>query len=253
MRRVFFALVFLNLAYFAWAQFLAVPARPPANSSTAHLPTVRLLEEVPPGQPPAAAVKKTVAADPDACVSVGPFGDVDNSAKAAAVLKGKGFEPKQRAEAGETSAGYVVYVAGMASQAETDQLLVSIEKAGIKDAILMPASGDAPRRISLGLFSERSRADKRAQLARSLGFRAEVTERKLPTAIYWVDVVPPSGAGTIPLQDLFAEGMSSRIAVQPCPAAVKSAVAAANAPGASPGSGQAQTAPAQVAGTAKSQ
>jgi hypothetical protein len=251
MRRVFFALLFLNLAYFAWAHFLAVPARPQANATSAHLPTVKLLEEVPQGPRPEASVKKTVALDPDACVSVGPFGDVDNSAKAAAVLKAKGFEPKQRAEAGETSAGYVVYVAGLASQAETDQLLVNIEKAGIRDAILMPASGDAPRRISLGLFSERTRAEKRAQLARSLGFRADITERKLPTAIYWVDVAPPSGSNTIPIQDLFAEGMSSRIAVQPCPAAVKSAVAAANAPAASPAPNAGPAPPAQVAGTSK--
>jgi hypothetical protein len=249
-RRIFFALLFLNLAYFAWANFLAAPTRPQANGTTAHLPTVKLVEEAAQGQAPEATTKKTVAADPDACVSVGPFGDVDNSAKAAAVLKAKGFEPKQRAEAGETSAGYVVYVAGMATQAETDQLLVNIEKAGIRDAILMPATGDAPRRISLGLFSERARADRRVQQARSLGFRADVTERKLPTAIYWVDVVPPQGAGTIPLQDLFAEGMSSRIAVQPCPQAVKNAVAAANPPAVSPAPGP-PAQPAQVASAPK--
>ena len=248
MRRLFFALLFVNLAYFAWAQFVDVPPAPRGGGS-AHLPTVKLAEELPPQKPGqgAAGATRVVAADPAACVSVGPFGDVDNSAKAAAALRAKGFDTRQRAEAGETSAGYGVFVGGMTSSAETDQALVSIEKAGIKDAILMPATADAPRRISLGLFSERARADKRAQLARSLGFKAEVSERKLPTAIYWVDVSTDPGSNTIPLQDLFDEGINSRVAVQPCPASVKAAVASASPQGAPP----AASPPAQVASTPK--
>ncbi|HEX4387508.1 MAG TPA: hypothetical protein VH109_02670 [Steroidobacteraceae bacterium] len=78
-----------------------------------------------------------------------------------------------------------------------------------------------------------------------MGFKAEVAERKLPTAIYWVDVAPQPGQNTIPIQDLFAEGMSSRIAVQPCPAAVKTVVAAGSA---APAPGPQA---AQVAGTPK--
>jgi hypothetical protein len=244
-RRLFFALVFLNLAYFAWAHFLAAPPAAASSASTSHLPTVKLVEEIPPAQRPDASVKKTVADESAAttCVSVGPFGDVDNSAKAAAVLKAKGFDPKQRAEAGESSAGFWVFVGGLTSQAETDQALVNIERNGFKDAILMPASGDGPRRISLGLFSERSRADKRAQEARSHGFKADVTERKLPTAIYWVDVPTPPGTN-IPLQDLFAEGMNSRVGVQACPAPKGTA----SSPASSPPAPSPQTAPTQLAG-----
>ena len=245
MRRLFFALVFLNLAYFAWAHFLAAPPAAAASAATTHLPTVKLVEEIPPGQRADPGVKKTVAEEGAAttCVSVGPFGDVDNSAKAAAALKTKGFDPKQRAEAGESSAGYWVFVGGLTSAAETDQALVNIEKNGFKDAILMPASGDGPRRISLGLFSERARADKRAQEARSHGFKAEVTERKLPIAIYWVDVATAPGTN-IPLQDLFAEGMNSRVTVQPCP--VTKGTVTASAPPAASQAGQ-------IAGSPKSQ
>jgi hypothetical protein len=244
-RRIFFALVFLNLAYFAWAHFLAVPPAAQASVTPPQLPTVKLIEELPPGQRPDPNVKKTVAGDTAAttCVSVGPFGDVDNSARAAAALKAKGFDPKQRAEAGESSAGYWVFVGGLTGAAETDQALVNIEKSGFKDAILMPATADGPRRISLGFFSERVRADKRAQEARSHGFKAEVTERKLPIAIYWVDVATAPGTN-IPLQDLFAEGMNSRVAVQPCPAAKGTVTASAPTP---------QSQAGQVAGSPKSQ
>jgi hypothetical protein len=247
-RRLFFALVFLNLTYFAWASFLAAPPAPTAGAATAHLPTVKLIEEVPAAQRPDGNAKKVVADATAAttCVSVGPFGDVDNSAKAAAVLKSKGFDPKQRAEAGESSAGFWVFVGGLTSAAETDQALVNIEKNGFKDAILMPASGDGPRRISLGLFSERARADKRAQEARSHGFKADVTERKLPTAIYWVDVATPPGTN-LPLQDLFAEGINSRVGVQACPAPKGTA----SSPAVVTPAATAPVAPTQLAGASK--
>ena len=51
----------------------------------------------------------------------------------------------------------------------------------------------------------------------------------MPGTLYWVDLAPLPGMGTIPIQDLFAEGVSSRIAVQTCPAAVHLPTAAAAA------------------------
>src|SRR5207302_1732553 len=40
---------------------------------------------------------------PPGCLSVGPFGDVDDAARAAALLRGKGFDPRQRRQAGDGS------------------------------------------------------------------------------------------------------------------------------------------------------
>jgi hypothetical protein len=50
-----------------------------------------------------------------------------------------------------------------------------------------------------------------------LGFKAEVAEHKLPGTVYWVDLAPRPGMTTVPIADLFAEGVGSRIEVQPCP------------------------------------
>jgi hypothetical protein len=221
MRTVFLALVLLNVAYFAWAHWVDAPPRAPA-AGTPHLPQLSLANEVPAGgQPNAATQGRTSEPDAQACFSVGPFADVDNSAKAAALLRAKGFDPRQRAEAADGSAGYWVFVGGLKSDAEADKALVTLEHGGIKDALVMPATADTPKRLSLGLFSERTRADRRAQSIRSLGLNAEVAERKLPGTVYWVDLAPLPGMGTVPIQDLFAEGVSSRIAVQSCPAAVR--------------------------------
>ena len=232
MRTLFLGLVLLNIAYFAWAHWVDVPRRAPAGT-TAHLPQLRLADEPrPPGTPDPAAQVKAAQTETQACFSVGPFADVDNSAKAAALLRAKGFDPRQRAESAEGSVSYGVFVGNLKSDAEADRALVTLEHGGIKDALVMPATTDTPKRLSLGLFSERTRADRRAQSIRALGLNAEVSERKLPGTIYWVDLAPLPGMGTVPIQDLFAEGISSKIAVQTCPPAVHLQVAAAAAAGA---------------------
>ncbi len=233
MRNAFLALVLVNVAYFAWARWIDVPQPPPVNDAITRLPKLKLAEELPSAQQPQPGAEKT-ALEGAVCLSVGPFADLDNSARAAALLKEKGFATRQRAEQGQTTEGYWVYVGGMRTQTDTDRALVSLEHSGIKDAVVMPETADAGRRISLGLYTDRGRADKRAQLVlRDTGLKAEVAERKLPGAQYWVDLTPPQGVNTVPLQGLFAQGVSTRIAVQPCPLD-------ASAP---PASGTAATAP----------
>jgi len=222
-RALFIALVFANLAYFAWAHWIDVPPPSPINQSGARLPPLKLVDRRPSAQREQAKAEKMALNQGNTCLSVGPFADLDSSAHAAALLRAKGFDPKQRAEAGQMSDGYWVYIGGMKTQADTDRALATLERNGIKDALVMPEIPDAGRRVSLGLYSERPRAERRAQAARDAGLKAEVAERKLAGTIYWVDLVPPPGMNTVPLQDLFAEGVSSRIAVQLCPAARASA------------------------------
>ena len=220
MRNAFLALLFLNFAYFAWAHWIDAPKPAPVNEAIAKLPALKMIDEVPPEQRVKPDAAKAAPGPATACLSVGPFGDVDNSARAAALLKEKGFDSRQRAEPGQTSDGYWVYVSGIKTQADADRALVTLEHNGIKDALVMPETADAGRRLSLGLYSEKSRAERRAQAVRVSGLDAQVAERKLPGTLYWVDLTPPPGVTSVPIQDLFAEGVGSRIAVQPCAPAV---------------------------------
>ena len=217
MRIVFFALLFLNLAYFAWAHWIDAPRPAPVNEAIAHLPQLKMADELAPAErPPPHDSQKTALSDTTSCLSVGPFVDLTSSGQAAALLKAKGFDPRQRAEQGQVSLGYWVFLGGLASQADADRALVTLERNGIRDAVVMPETADAGRRLSLGLYSERSRAERRDQAVRQAGLGAEIAERKLPGTLYWVDLTPPPGMSTIPLQGLFADGVNSRIAVQPC-------------------------------------
>jgi hypothetical protein len=226
-RRVFFALVFVNLAYLAWASWVTPPPTVPVNEAIERLPRLKLVEELPPAERPDPNAAPESA---QACLSVGPFADVNNSAQAASLLKAKGFDAKQRAAQGEMQEGFWVFVGGMKSEVDTDRALVTLEHNGVKDALVMPATATEGRRVSLGLFSERVRAERRAEAVRAMGLKAEVAERKLPGTLYWVDLTPLPGMTTVPLQDLFAEGVSSKIAVQPCPLARAAAAPAPATP-----------------------
>ena len=237
MRYAFFALLFANLVYFAWGHWVDTPRPAALNDAAAHLPQLKLAEELPPAQRPRTNTvpEKTALTDSSACFSIGPFGDLTNSAQAAALLKAKGFDPRQRAEASQTTDGFWVYVGDIKTQADADKALVTLEHAGIRDALVMPESSGGGRRLSLGLYSERPRAQRRAQAVQQAGLKAEVAERKIPATIYWVDLAPLPGMNTIPLQDLFAEGVRSRIAVQPCPAAAVKPAPATGTATTSPG------------------
>lgn len=233
MRIAFFALLLANLAYFAWAHWVDVPSSPPANEIS-KLPRLKLAEEEPAAQrnEPGSA-ERTALTDPAVCLSIGPFADPDSSARAVALLRGKGFDPRQRAEEGQSSEGYWVYVGGLKSEADADKALVTLEHGGIKDAVLMPESPESGRKLSLGMFSERAHAEKRARSVRDqTGLEAEIAERKLSGAAYWIDVSAPSGTNTPPLEEIVSQGLGSVVGVQACPAAP--ATTPATAPVASP-------------------
>ena len=216
MRNAFIALLVVNLMYFAWAQWVDQPRMPPVNEALAKLPRLKLISELPADQRPATNTKTALNETP-ACMSVGPFGDINNAAKAAGILTSRGFAPQQRAEEAGTSTSYWVYIGGLKDEVEADRVRVSLEKAGIKDALVMPPGTDAGRRVSLGLFTDRAHADQRAASLKRMGLKAEVAEHRLPQTVYWIDLTPRPGMTAVPLGDLFAEGVGSRIAVQPCP------------------------------------
>jgi len=54
MRIVFVALLFANLAYFAWARWVDVPQAFSQNEELARLPKLKLVEELPPSERPQA-------------------------------------------------------------------------------------------------------------------------------------------------------------------------------------------------------
>jgi len=234
-RVVVFVLIGLNVLYLAWAGWIDAPAPapvPPTAAATDPLPQMRLVSESLPrraagsaaansaGAPSSALtqpVMSTSNTSPSRCVSVGPFNDLAQAARGAAVLRDRGFDPKQRAEQGDMWAGYWVSVGGLRTTADETKLMKALDRAGIRDARVMPDEPDG-RRISVGLFTERDRADKRAQAVKKLGYTAEITERTQPGTVYWVDMDVGATERSVPTDGLLSlEQSGSRIEIRVCP------------------------------------
>lgn len=236
MRVVVYLLIAVNVLYLAWAGWIDKPAptqTPQPAPQSEPLPQLALVTEG--VTRPASGTANTAAAAVETsaslsqpvtggantasrCVSVGPFNDLAQAARAAALLRDRGLSPQQRAEQGETWEGYWVSVGGLGSAADENKVMKALERAGIKDAHVMPAT-QSGRSVSVGLFSERDRAEKRAQAVKKLGFTAEVTERSQPGTVYWVDIDVSASERSVPTEGLLSfEDAGSRLEIRVCPA-----------------------------------
>lgn len=217
MRVIFYGLLLVNLLYLGWAEWIDVPA-PPPPSPIAGLPRLTLVSDLPPAKRAALASKMSLQTPPSQCVSVGPFDDPAVAAKAIEVLKAKSFAPQQRAAEAPAIRRFWVYLDGFKTDAAEMRVLHRLERAGIDDAEAMPADAGG-RRVSLGLFLDRDRADVRAKAVRAIGFKPAMMERMLPGTVYWLDLTLPGGSAAVPLKDvsdLEPGGGVSPISVQPC-------------------------------------
>lgn len=216
--RLLIALLLLgNVAFFAWSQWIARPAGQGAvPASTA--PRLVLASEAPTAAPlPSLQLEPGVS-----CVSLGPFVDLTDAARASAGLREAGLEPRQRATDGPVWAGYWVSLPGIAERREAAQVVEQLRKSGLGDAYAMP-SEEGGMTVSLGLFSERPRALRRADEVRSLGFEPVVSERRRAGTVFWIDVDVRS-AEQLPDPANF-EGNAGRIfrlELQPCDLAGRS-------------------------------
>jgi len=220
-RAVFFLLLFANLAFLAWAEWVDAPQPAPTNGAYAKLPRLKLVNELPAdgARPSSGNARKTalqISPDAPRCLSVGPFDDQDNAERGASKLRGKGLTPHQRVEKGEVSKGFWVYIGGLKTDDDVAKVLRTLEQSHVEDAHVMPDAGDA-HQVSVGLFSERDRADRRAESVQKLGLQPEVGERKLPATLFWVDVDLPPGTVAPSPQDMAAGGDGAHIVVTPCP------------------------------------
>jgi len=226
-RVAFFILIAANLLFLAWAKWVDAPGQASRPEPPSHLPRLKLVSEQPAAKRATettdAAAHKTAMQSADtptqaqtSCMSVGPFNDLTTAARVAAALRDRGFTPQQRAEEGEILEGYWVYLEGMKSDGDVTRVLHNLERKGFKDAHVMREAAEG-RRISVGLFSDRDRAQERANAIRKTGLEPLIAERKFPGTVYWVDVALRPGISTLPTEGLLADGGQVQIGTRACP------------------------------------
>ncbi|MET0291439.1 MAG: hypothetical protein ABW136_03680 [Steroidobacteraceae bacterium] len=197
-----FGLLAANLLFAAWALWVAVPA---ATTPTA-APAATAAPTAPPPEPPR-------------CVRLGPFPDHALAATVSQRLTAAALTPQVHEEMQAHRDGFWVFITA-ADAATQRRTLQRLRTAGIQDAYAMP--DDPQFRISLGIFSERQRADQRASTLRPLSLSPVVEEHFQERAVQWLDV--PDAGDRLSASRLEGFGITdSDIGAFDCPPATPSA------------------------------
>lgn len=221
MRAITLLLIVINLAYLGWAVWIDAPQPLAASHQTVEdVPGLMLARERALAAP--ATTQQTTRTAQGAtsknptCISVGAFQDLPSAVQAAATLKGAGLDSQQRLEQGEMWVGYWLSLQGLGSRADADQALARLKEQGISDAYIIPGS-DPPNVVSLGVFKDHERAQRRLSEIQKLGLPAQLSDRKRAGSVYWLDVVMKSGQA-LDLALLGAEpGKILRLETRSCP------------------------------------
>jgi hypothetical protein len=151
------------------------------------------------------------------CVTIGPFRDLPETTQASALLREANYEPRTRVAEGDVWAGLWVFLEDLPSRDEAQRAMALLKRRGISDAYIMP-SADQTNDISLGIFSEPARAQRRAEEIRALGFTPTIADRTRRGPVYWIDITLKSTDGIIDPADLQSEsGRIVRLEVLACP------------------------------------
>jgi hypothetical protein len=162
-----------------------------------------------------------LAVSDSSCLSIGPFRSLNEVANVAATLREDGLTPRQRVEAGEVWVGYWVSWRGADTREKAEAAVSMLAERGITDTYILPGS-EPPHVVSLGVFTDRRRAERRRDEVALLDLDATIADRRQPGSVYWIDVDRAQEA--IDLATLQNEpGRIVRIESRPCPGAAPGA------------------------------
>ena len=156
-------------------------------------------------------------ASASSCVAIGPFAEAAPADAAVATLNEAGIAASLRVEQQEIWEGYWVYVAGLPSTERANATLAELAANGIADAYVIPSS-DSGILISLGVFSDITRAGTQAQRAGRFGLAATITERIRTEETRWIEL-EMNGEESQALELLQEPGRISRLEQRECAAA----------------------------------
>ena len=243
MRTLCLLLILANALYFTWSQMIDVhgstlerrgskPVEAPqrivlAREMIEANPEERSVGQIRDVEPPAveplgthsAAATQTAQLDTLSCTSIGPFPDLPQASQAQAALRAAGFQPRQRMEQGEIWAGYWVSVQGLATRDAAETALKTLTANGIGDVYVMPGS-DPPNVLSLGVFADYQRAQRRLDEVRAIGLTPRIDDRKRAGSVFWIDVELMEPGQLIDSSIFQTDpGKITRLEMRACPAA----------------------------------
>ncbi len=197
-------LLLVNLAFFAWAQWLAPKEAQLPVSPRVDAPRLQLAAET---------TASSVGTD-GSCVTVGPFDTNELAARARQTLTDSGYSSIPRQVTTAVPDGFWVYLEGPSTDAGERRLLERLRRGGITDA---QAVGDpGARRISLGVFNDEARAALQSERVARLGLLPQILAREKSGTAVWLDLTLRTGAP--PLEGQKFQAGDNELEFRPCPA-----------------------------------
>jgi hypothetical protein len=167
-----------NLAFLAWWQWLAPEEAQLPVSPKVDAPRLQLARETQTAVP---------GARNGSCVTVGPFATNELAARARQTLSDSGYPSLPREVETRIFEGYWVYLEAPSTESGERRLLDRLKKGGVTDAQAVGDLGSA-RRISLGVFSDETRAASQSEKVAKLGLLPQIEAREKPGTAIWLDL-----------------------------------------------------------------
>ncbi len=207
MRAFFLLLLLANLLFAAWVHWVAPPQVTTAGRATPSATDaneIRLLREAQVSDESADAADGAALDLADAalaCVSAGPYLERPLAEQAEARLQRLGFAVRLRSSRENVRVGDWVRVEDLATPEDAANALVQLQAAGIADAYVL--TDEAPATvISLGVFTDKARAEQVSIIARMSGFEPRTIERLREADVFWLDIDRQASAGLPSLEQL---------------------------------------------------
>lgn len=210
MKYLVYLLLGLNLAYFVWIQSQPAPVPPApqikplpagvgplvllsernrtgvavATPATSPAEKEVAIEEVSESAEPSPADKETppVTRVVPVCHTLGPLTSADEAAALRDQLSTQGFTAALREGEIQVPSSYQVYLLAPSSD-KAREIVSTLEAAGMTDYFVGKRN-----RISLGIFSNKSKAQTRRQAVRKLGYNAMLNVRYKTRKVFWIDI-----------------------------------------------------------------
>ena len=198
-------LLLVNLAFFAWGQWLAPKEAQLPVSPRVDAPRLQLAAE---------STASSAGAD-GSCVTVGPFETNELAARARQTLTDSGYPSIPRQVTTSEPDGFWVYLEAPSTPVAERRLLDRLSKGGIRDAQALGEPG--ARRISLGIFNDETRAALQSERVARLGLLPQIEAREKSGTAVWLDLTLKTGAP--PLEGQKFQAGDNELEFRPCPAA----------------------------------
>jgi hypothetical protein len=184
-KRALLGLVFANIVVFGYLRMVAQP--PPMAAPAASVPRLDLVGERHAPLVPA----------PLRCVSVGPLRDTDALHAVGEYLRGLGLKPRERSQESAAPPQYGV-IATRKSAALAARIVQQLRAAGVADVELVPPAADqAEAQVSLGMYEDRARAERRIQDLKNYALSPTIVERPRRLTRWWLDLETEGAAPPI--------------------------------------------------------